>query len=225
MRVFLADHHILFREGIIGLLSADPDIEVVGGTGAAGEVVERVAALQPDILLLDPAMADGGAVEILRGVRKCSPKTQTVILTVEMNDQQLLSAVENGAKGFLLKDVPTRHLIEALKAVLRDEAALTRSMTRRIIDSIARRTIIDEHSSDFNLLTDREKEVLEQICGGASNQEIAACLQISENTVKAHVRKILSKLNLQNRREAKQMAIKHGFVSQISAPSRILSRN
>ncbi len=214
--MFLADHHILFREGLTGLLSAEPGIEVVGGTAAAHEVAERVTALQPDILLLDPLMAGEMAIDMVRAVHSSSPATRIIILTVDLNDELLLGAIASGAKGYLLKDVPTHHLIQALRAVLRDEAALTRSMTRRIIDSLAQRTF-GEASNGLDQLTDREKEVLEQICNGAANQEIASQLTISENTVKAHVRKILAKLNLNNRREAKQYALKQGFLNQFGS--------
>jgi DNA-binding NarL/FixJ family response regulator len=222
MRIILADHHILFREGLAGLLSADPEIEVVGITGSSSETIEKTLALLPDILLLDLTLPDGGGLDVLKTTYLRCPDVKTIILTVQFTDDLLLSAVQNGAKGYLLKDIPAGTLLESLKAVLRDETAFTRSMTRRIIDEIARKNLTVEQSYGFEQLTDREMEVLEEICNGSSNQEIAKHFSISENTVKAHVRKILSKLNLQNRREAKRLAIQHGFVHlQQTNPQRI----
>lgn len=220
MKVMLADHHILFREGLAGLLSADQDIEVVGITSTSAETIEKALALQPDILLLDLTLPDGGGLEVVKTIYVRCPTIKTIILTVQLSDELLLSAVKNGAKGYLLKDIPASHLIEAIKAVLRNETAFTRSMTRRIVDEIARKNFMQEQRSGFDLLTDREAEVLEQICNGLSNQEIASFFSISENTVKAHVRKILDKLNLQNRREAKRLALQHGFVNVFQHVSR-----
>jgi len=222
MRILLADHHILFREGLVGLLSADPEIEVVGITDNAREAVEKAIGLQPDILLLDLDLSDRKGLEVLKTVNKKCPEIKVIILTVLMTDELMLAAVENGAKGYLLKDIPAFHLIKALKAVQRDEAAFSRTMTRRIVDEIARKSATEDQSFGFDQLTDREKEVLEQICIGASNQEIATHLNISENTVKAHVRKILDKLNLQNRREAKKLALQQGFSNrlQLTLPKR-----
>jgi DNA-binding NarL/FixJ family response regulator len=211
MRILLADHHILFREGLIGLLSRDPEIEVVGTTGLARDAIQKTLALSPDILLLDLDLPDQNGIDVLKTVFVTNPEVNVVILTAAMTDELLMLAVENGAKGYLLKDVPINQLIESLKGVLRNETAFRRTTIRRIVDGMADKHNKDTHLSSLDQLTDREKDVLVQICEGASNAEIADSLKISENTVKAHVRKILSKLNLQNRREARQHALKQGF--------------
>jgi DNA-binding NarL/FixJ family response regulator len=202
---------MIFREGLAGLLSADSDIEVVGISGNSKDAVEKTISLHPDILLLDLDLPDGGGLEVVKTLSTKCPEIVTVILTAQFSDDLLLSSVKKGAKGYLLKDIPTDHLIEALKAVLRNEAAFSRIMTRKIIDEIARISDLDKISSGFDQLTIRELEIVEQVCNGLSNQEIAAFYGISENTVKAHVRKILEKLQLRNRREVKRLAQQQGF--------------
>lgn len=218
MKIFLADHHILFREGLIGLLSRDPEIEIVGTAGLARDAIQKALALCPDIVLLDLDLPDRPGIDVLKAIYASKPEINVVILTAQMTDELLMASVVNGAKGYLLKDVPISQLIESLKGVMRNETAFRRSTIRRIVDGLADKFVKDAQSSDLDQLTDREREVLQQICEGASNTEIAGILQISENTVKAHVRKILSKLNLQNRREARKHAIKQGFISAVPRP-------
>ena len=218
MKILLADHHILFREGLIGLLSRDPQIEIVGAAGLARDAIQKALALSPDIVLLDLDLPDRPGMDVLKVIYASKPEINVVILTAQMTDELLMASVVNGAKGYLLKDVPISQLIESLKGVMRNETAFRRSTIRRIVDGLADKFVKDAQSSDLDQLTDREREVLQQICEGASNTEIAGILQISENTVKAHVRKILSKLNLQNRREARKHAIKQGFISAVPRP-------
>lgn len=213
MRIYLADHHILFREGLAGLLSAEPDMEVVGNSGVSLEAVEQVRALQPDLVLIDLRLPDGGALAALRAISATCPGAQAVVLTSQQ-PEDLVAVVESGAKGFLRKDIPISHLIDALRAVQRGEVALSREMTRSLIDQLAQRSLKDYQASGVDSLTDREAAVLRHVCAGASNVEIASGLGISENTVKAHVRKILEKLNVPNRRAARRVALEHGFLER-----------
>lgn len=213
MRILLADHHILFREGLIGLLSRDAGIEVVGTAGLARDAIKKAIDLAPDILLLDLDLPDQNGMEVLRAVYNRNPAINVVILTTTINEEQLLTAVQHGARGYLVKDVPVAQVIESLKGVMRGETAFRRADMRRLVDRLAQQYNQENQANSLEQLTDREREVLERICVGASNFEIASTLKISENTVKAHVRKILSKLNLQNRREARNHAIKQGLLN------------
>jgi two-component system, NarL family, nitrate/nitrite response regulator NarL len=222
MRILLADHHILFREGLIGLLAHEPDIEIVGAVGLARDAVQKAIMLKPDILLLDLDLPDQSGIEVLKTIYTRDPEINIVILTAAMTNEQLISAVQNGAKGYLLKDIAINQLIESLRGVMRSETAFRRSTIRRIVDTFAENHNKALESDNLEQLTDRERDVLEHICQGASNIEIAHALLISENTVKAHVRKILSKLNLQNRREARKYALKLGFVN---LTGRVIERN
>jgi DNA-binding NarL/FixJ family response regulator len=211
MRILLADHHILFREGLIGLLSRDPEIEVVETTSLARETIEKTEALKPDILLLEMDLPDGSGLDVLKTIYNRCPDVNVVILSMQMTDDLLLACVENGGKGYLMKDIPVNQLIKSLKGVMRNETAFSRATFRRLVDRLAHENHRPHQLSAFDLLTNREVEVLELICLGASNIEIANSLKISENTAKAHVRKILEKLNIRNRREARNLAIRSGF--------------
>jgi len=195
----------LTREGLIELLSVNPDIEVVDSTGLAREAIEKTVAKNPDILLLEMNFPDGNGLHVLKTVYACCPNVSVVILTSQMPDNLLLRCVENGAKGYLLKNIPVSQLIESLKGVARGETAFQRSTTRRLVDYLAREKNAQKPAVNLGLLTDREQQVLALISQGSSNLEIANKLQIAENTVKVHVRKILEKLNLKNRREARYL--------------------
>lgn len=205
LRILIADPHILTREGLIELLSVNPDIEVVDSTGLAREAIEKTVAKNPDILLLEMNFPDGNGLHVLKTVYACCPNVSVVILTSQMPDNLLLRCVENGAKGYLLKNIPVSQLIESLKGVARGETAFQRSTTRRLVDYLAREKNAQKPAVNLGLLTDREQQVLALISQGSSNLEIANKLQIAENTVKVHVRKILEKLNLKNRREARYL--------------------
>ena len=219
MRILLADQHILFREGLIGLLSRDPEIEVVGITSFARETIEKTISLKPDILLLEMNLPDASGLEVLKTVHTACPSVNIVILTMHINDDLLLDCVKHGAKGYLLKDIQVSHLIESLKGVMRQETAFRRTTIRMLIDRLAEENQTDSRKSDLDQLTDRELDVLELIRDGLSNLEIATALKISENTAKAHVRKILDKLNLKNRREVRNFALRQHFPKQLDSDS------
>jgi len=211
MRILLADHHILFREGLTGLLTRDPDIEVVDTASLAREAIEKAEALRPDILLLEMDLPDGSGLDVARTLYSRCPEVNIVILTMQISDDLLLTSIENGVKGYLSKDIPARQLIEALRGVLRREAAFQPGTVRRLIDYLAKENHRAQHLAELDQLTNREMEVLQLLRLGSSNHEIAVTLNISENTAKAHVRKILEKLNLRNRREARSLANRYGL--------------
>lgn len=209
MRILLADHNVLFREGLIGLLSRDPEIEVVDVASLSREVIEKTEELKPDILLLEMDLPDGSGLDVIKTLYSTRPEVNIVVLTMQITDAGLLASVENGVKGYLLKDLPARQLIDFLKGVIRGEAAFQPATVWRLIDYMAKENHLARHLADFDQLTNREVEVLELLRLGASNIEIATSLNISENTAKAHVRKILEKLNLKNRREARNLASRY----------------
>lgn len=206
MRILLADHNVLFREGLIGLLSRDPEIEVVDVASLSREAVEKTEELTPDILLLEMDLPDESGLDAIKSLYSTRPEVNIVVLTMQISDDVLLASVENGVKGYLLKDIPARQLIEFLRGVIRGEAAFQPATVWRLIDHMAKENHLARHLADFDQLTNREVEVLDLLRQGASNIEIASSLNISENTAKAHVRKILEKLNLRNRREARNLA-------------------
>ena len=208
MRILIADHHILFREGLIGLLSQDPEFEIVDAVGLARDAIQKAEILKPDILLSETEFPDGSGLDVVKTVYSRCPDVNVIILTMQITDEFLLRSIENGAKGYLLKDIPVSQLFESLRGVMRKESAFKRSTIRRLIDLLAEENRKGRQLTDFEQLTDRELEVLELIRMGSSNVEIANALKISENTAKAHVRNILEKLKLKNRREVRKLAIK-----------------
>lgn len=207
MRVLLVDDHILFREGLLSLLDSQPDIDVVGEAGSVGEGIEMTRDLQPDLVLMDFSLPDGTGLDATQTILSEYPKTKIVFLTVHEEDDRLFAAIRSGAKGYLLKNVPIAKLLTFLRGVERGEAAISPTMTSRVFNEFARLEPKGDLSSPVELTT-RELEVLRELVKGASNREISDHLVIAENTVKNHVRNILSKLDLKNRREAAEFARK-----------------
>ena len=217
MRILLVDSHILFREGLASLLEDYPDLEVVGQVGCAGDVLENVRDLQPDIILMEAVLSDGSGLDLIQPLCAQWPEIKVIILTNHDRDENLLSTFRSGGKGYLLKDSSIASVVASIRAVTRNEIALTRVMTGRLAANLRR---IDSYFSQdhpgINSLTPREREILSLVGKNLTNQEIASMLNITVNTTKVHVHKILEKLHLQNRREAASLS-RRRFV--INSPS------
>ena len=214
MNVLIVDDHALFREGLVSLLDAQPDITVVGEAGSVAEAITLARELGPELVLMDFGLPDGTGLDATQAILAERPETNVVFLTVHEQDSRLFAAIRCGAKGYLLKNVPVSKLLEYLRGVERGEAALSPAMTSQILQEFARGGLGRNSDPDeVAELTSRELEVLRELATGASNQEIAQRLVIAENTVKVHVRNILAKLNLKNRREAASYAQRHGLVN------------
>ena len=214
MRVLIVDDHILFREGLAGLLRSQTDMEVCGECGTVREAISLAAQEKPRVILMDFSLPDGTGLEATRAILAVLPSTQIIFLTVHDNDERLISAMRAGAKGYLLKNLSVSKLLASLRALERGEAAISRIMMARILDEFAQSTPTGVSApSPLVELTSREIEVLQELADGITNQEIAKRLFISENTVKNHIHNILEKLNLGNRREAIVFARKNGLYS------------
>lgn len=210
MRILLVDDHVLFRQGLVTLLEAQPDFTVVGQVGSVQEAVEAAAGIETDLILMDFSLPDGTGLDATQKILAQRPDSKIVFLTVHEEDDRLFAALRCGAKGYLLKNVPISKLLTFLRGVEFGEAAISRKMASRILDEFARLEPTAQRTpapnTPGNDLTTRELEVLEELTTGASNREIADRLVIAENTVKNHMRNILNKLNLKNRREAARFA-------------------
>lgn len=214
MRILIVDDHILFREGLAGLLRSQPDTNVVGECGTVQEAIDLALRLKPEVILMDFSLPDGTGLEATRAILAAEPEIQIIFLTVHDNDERLIAAMRAGAKGYLLKNLSVNKLLASLRALERGEAAISRTMMARILEEFALSTpTASPAASPLIGLTSREVEVLRELSDGITNQEIAARLYISENTVKNHIHNILDKLRLRNRREAIEFARKHGLVS------------
>jgi len=206
-RVLVADDHSLFRRGIVGLLKA-AEYEVVEQVSDGAAAIESTRRLRPDLVLLDITMPKMSGLEALKTIKTEMPETYVVILTVSEEDADLLKAVENGANGYLMKDLNYHDFIDMLAGLEKSEAAITRKTANRLMIGFANHERQSKISPPTIKLTRREIELLELVGKGYSNKTISQTLSISNNTVKYHLRNILQKLNAQNRTEAVTQAIK-----------------
>lgn len=212
MRIIIVDDHILFRQGLVSLLQSEPDFEVVGQAGSIKEVLPLVRNLRPDLVLMDFELPDGTGAKATQEILKDHPDCKIVFLTVHAEDEILLESVRSGAVGYLLKDRPISDLLASLRSVGKGEAAISRTMTRRIMKELAfQESESGAHKEALASLTRREYEILRELMLGASNQEIASKLFINENTVKHHVHNIFGKLGVNNRKQAAEFARKSGL--------------
>lgn len=198
MRILLADDHALFRDGLGSLLTAWGHT-IVGTAGTADEAVGLAIQRRPQVVLMDIRMP-GGGIAATRAIKALRPETAIVILTVSEDEEDLFAAVKAGASGYLLKNVRGDELRMILEAVGRGEAALSPVSAKRILEEFARSPTGAGRASREEL-TERERDVLAQLMGGATNKAIAAALGISENTVKYHLKHILAKLHAESRTE------------------------
>jgi RNA polymerase sigma factor (sigma-70 family) len=199
-RVLIADDDDLMRAGLAAVLSSDPTIAVVGEAATGREAVERAQRLNPDVVLMDVRMPDLDGIAATRELASAAPAVRVLILTTFEQDDYIFGGLRAGASGFLLKRTRPEELIAAVHTIAAGDSLLSPSVTRRVIDDMARRpttTIADERALDE--LTPREREVLQLIAKGLSNPEIANALVVEESTIKTHVKRILMKLHLRDR--------------------------
>jgi DNA-binding NarL/FixJ family response regulator len=213
VRVLLADDHALFREGLAGIIGAQPDLQVVGEANDGLEAFVKAQELKPDLILMDVQMPGMDGLEAARQIKQILPETVIVMLTVRDDDDKLFEALKNGAQGYLLKEIHSQTMLEMLRGAVRGEAALSPSLAGRVLAEFRRLSkggIPDREEDDR--LTEREQQVLLQASRGATDKEIAAALNISLNTVKTHIRNILAKLHVRTRREAARAAQAKGLL-------------
>jgi DNA-binding NarL/FixJ family response regulator len=213
VRILLVDDHALFRSGVASLLAGQPDFEVIGEAGTGEQGLELARDLLPDVILMDVSMPVMGGLEATRRIKAELPYVRIIILTISDSEPNLFDAVKAGATGYLLKSIEPRALFGALRGVVQGEAPLSRVMAARLLDEFGRQVRQDGASPpEPGGLSPREQEVLKQLAFGRSNKEIAASLEIAENTVKNHLKNILEKLHLENRVQAATFAVREGLV-------------
>jgi DNA-binding NarL/FixJ family response regulator len=216
-KILIVDDHILFREGLMSLFRFAPDFEVVGGAGGVFEGIEQARLHRPDIILMDFSLPDGTGLEATRAILAQLPECKIVFLTVYETDEKLFAAVRTGAKGYLMKSVASSDLLASLRAVVRGERAISRRMMNSILDEFSNNVQVNSDKEKLLArLSPREVDVLCELESGATNLEIAQRLFLSENTIKHHIRNILDKLELENRREAAIFARKNELLSKFS---------
>lgn len=214
IRVLLVDDQALFREGLRTLLSVWPDLEVVGEAGNGAEAVETAVALRPDVVLMDLRMPVLDGVAATRRLRQELPDCKIIVLTTFDDDEHVFDGLRAGAVGYLLKDVPSEKLVEAIRAAAGGASFLQPSIAAKVLAEFTRLTPASAPTAQplVEPLSERELEILALLATGDSNREIANQLFIAEGTVKNHVTNILGKLGARDRTQAALKAKELGLI-------------
>jgi DNA-binding NarL/FixJ family response regulator len=204
VRVLVVDDQVLFREALVTLLGARPEVEVVGEAGDGQQALERAAALQPDVVLMDLHMPVLDGIATTRRLRVEQPGVRVLALTTFDDDEDVFAALRAGALGYLLKDVSSDRLVEAVLSAARGESVLQPSVAAKVVARFAQLDDAPRPRSQPLVvpLSERELDVLRLLADGCSNREIAAALFLAEGTVKNHVTNVLGKLGARDRTQA-----------------------
>jgi len=212
IRILLADDHIILRHGTRQLLEHESDMVVVGEASDGAESVELVSKLKPDIVIIDVAMPGMNGIEATKKIKEILPGTKILVLTGYDYDEYIFSLLEIGAAGYLLKDVSGDELVGAVRAVYNGEPVLHPTVMRKLMDRC--KTVNPQpKETQYDVLSEREMEVLKLAVSGKSNKDIAESLNISLRTVQAHMRSIFNKIGVGSRSEAIVCGLKKGWFS------------
>jgi DNA-binding NarL/FixJ family response regulator len=207
IRVLLADDHAVVRKGFRMIVSAESDMEVVGEAANGREAVEEAGRLKPDVAVMDVTMPELNGIEATRRIAEVSPRTRVLALSMHKDAVYVREILRAGARGYLLKDSLDTDLLAAIRAVARGEGYLSPAVSDAVLNDYRR------HVTDpIDLLTSREREVLQLIAEGKTNKEIATSLRLSIYTVEAHRGRMMEKLNLHSTSELVRFAIRHGLI-------------
>jgi two-component system, NarL family, response regulator DevR len=207
VRVFLVDDHEVVRRGLIDLLGADPDLEVVGQAGSVGEAMAAIPSARADVAVLDVRLPDGSGIELCRDLLSLLPGLRCLMLTSYTSDEAMVDAILAGASGFVIKDIRGMELARAIKDVGAGRSLLDDRVTAALISTLRQNADRTDPLAD---LTERERELLGLIGEGLTNRQIAARMFLAEKTVKNYVSRLLAKLGMQRRTQAAVFASKLG---------------
>jgi DNA-binding NarL/FixJ family response regulator len=207
IRILLADDHVLVRQGFRMILAAQPDMEIVGEAGNGREAVEYAEKLKPDIVIMDVAMPELNGIEATRRLAASLPRTRVLALSMHKDSVYVREILRSGARGYLLKDSADADLLAAVRAVAKGDGYLSPAVSDAVLTDYRR------HVTDpIDLLTSREREVLQMIAEGKTNKEIAVALNLSVYTVEAHRGRVMEKLNLHSTGELVRFALRNGLI-------------
>ena len=213
IRVLIADDHAVVREGTRRILEQEEDLQVVAEASNGEEAVRQALSFEPDVAIIDVAMPRLDGIEATKQIKARCPKITVLILSAYDDDQFIFSLLEAGAAGYLLKTIPGRELVDAVRAVYAGESVLHPLVARKVLNRFARISEKGTKKEPFEVLTEREMEVLRLVTKGLSNKDIAEELCLSIRTVQGHLGNIFNKLQVGSRTEAVVRALKEGWVS------------
>jgi DNA-binding NarL/FixJ family response regulator len=220
LRVLIVDDDDLMRAGLRAVLSSDETVTVVDEAADGREAIERTSRHKPDVVLMDVRMPHLDGIAATRQIVATTPQARILILTTFEDEDYVFGALNAGASGFLLKRTQPEQLIAAIHTIAAGESLLSPAVTRMVIASMARRPVPDPYAARrLRDLTPRERDVLELVARGLSNTEIAATLVVEESTIKTHMKRILSKLNLRDRVQTVILAYETGLVRPGERPT------
>jgi two-component system nitrate/nitrite response regulator NarL len=211
IRVLIIDDHTLFRSGVRALLARQPGFEVVGEAADGLDGIKRAKELGPDVILLDLHMPGLSGREAVKILAEELPESQVIMLTVSEDAEDLVETLRSGASGYLLKNIDTQTLLDAIRRAAEGESVISAEMTSKLVRGLKAGARPEPQPAEKDKLSPREREILGFLAKGASNKEIARALDVAESTVKIHVQHILRKLGLASRVQAAVYAVESGL--------------
>lgn len=213
IKVMIVDDHTVLRDGIRSILDVEEDLQLVGEAESGEGLLEKLAKIVPDVIVLDINLQNKNGIELIPLIKERHPACKILILTMFDHDEYFKSALREGADGYLLKDASSMEVIDAIRKIHKGNSIIHPKMASKLISY---HRIQSDFTLQENELTNREKEVLNQLVRGKSNKEIADHLSISDKTVKIHVNKIYKKLNVNSRSQAIIYAVKNKLVPYLN---------
>ena len=216
-RLLIIDDHEMVREGLKAMLVTEPDFDIVGGAANAGQALEMIEHLHPDVVLLDVRLPDASGVEVCQILGKRFPEIGVIILTTFTDEQLVMQCIHAGAKGFIIKDIERFDLKRSIRAVARGEAVIDAKTAAAVSIQSLRQSKVNTEPL-LESLTAQQLVILRLVAQGLSSREIGLQLYLSENTVKGYVQEILHRLSVKNRTEAVMVAVKARLVVGYKSP-------
>jgi DNA-binding NarL/FixJ family response regulator len=213
IRILLADDHTVVRDGLRALVEKQPDMSVIGEAADGRDTIRLAEEQSPDVVIMDIAMPNMNGIEATRRIIASKPQTAVLILSMHQDESYVLRSLKAGARGYLLKDSVRSDVIEAIRAVVQGRSFLTRKVSRILQEDYVREMERRGVEDSYDLLTDREREVLQLVAEGRTNKEVASMLNISLTTVETHRTHILQKLNLHSIPELILYAVRKGIIA------------
>lgn len=213
MRVLLADDHAIVRRGLKSLLETEPGLSVVAEAADGVDALRLCAEHQPDMLILDIAMPKLNGIDVAARAQKLEPAPRVIILSMHSDESYILRALAAGARAYLLKEATDEDLLPAVRAVASGKPFFSPKVTATLMEDYVRRLQARGLTDSYNLLTDREKEVLQALAEGRSNKEVASMLDVGLSTVETHRANLMQKLNLHNTAEIVLYAVRKGIIA------------